>query len=108
MVLATVGPSLRNFQESLSTLQFAARCKEIQLTPLSHASVTQDDEQVSALKEQIMDLQSEGERREAEYREGLRVRDEEIASLKARLREAEERESGLKRDHESKVKQLKL
>jgi hypothetical protein len=66
VVLATIGPSDKSFQESLSTLQFAARCKEIQLTPINHASIIEDDEEVSQLKERIMQMESDYRGRERE------------------------------------------
>jgi len=69
VVLATMGPSSKSFQESLSTLQFAARCKDIQLTPINHASIIEDDEEVSLLKERIMHMEADYQGREGELLE---------------------------------------
>jgi predicted RNase H-like nuclease (RuvC/YqgF family) len=44
--------------------------------------VIQDDEEVSALKERIMDMQAEMDRREAEYKEVVSHKDMEIRRLK--------------------------
>jgi len=72
VLLATMGPSIRNYQESLSTLQFSQRCKDIVLTPMSHTTVTQDDDEVSGLKEKIMEMQMELDTKESHH---SRVRD---------------------------------
>ena len=81
MVLATIGPSGKSFQESLSTLQFAARCKEIQLTPINHASIIEDDEEVSQLKERIMQMESDYRDRESEMRGVIEAKEQEIQRM---------------------------
>ena len=81
MVLATIGPSDKSFQESLSTLQFAARCKEIQLTPINHASIIEDDEEVSQLKERIMQIESDYRDKESEMRGVIEAKEQEIQRM---------------------------
>lgn len=42
--MATLGPHHRNYQESLSTLQFAKRCKLVVLNPVLNSQVNINDE----------------------------------------------------------------
>lgn len=39
VLLATLGPHHRNYQESLSTLQFAKRCKSVTLSPVQNSQL---------------------------------------------------------------------
>jgi hypothetical protein len=39
VVLATLGPSKTSYFESVSTLQFATRCQDIQLTPKANQAI---------------------------------------------------------------------
>jgi hypothetical protein len=48
--------------------------------------VVQDDEMVSGLKEKIMELESEGERKEAAFQQTLGVKEAEITELQERIR----------------------
>ena len=43
ILMATLGPHHRNFQESLSTLQFAQRCKQVTLNPIQNSQVNFTD-----------------------------------------------------------------
>ena len=67
VVLATLGPSNKNYQESLSTLQFASRCKEVVLQPLLNANIIEDDEEVASLKEKLMEMQMELDTKEQQF-----------------------------------------
>jgi hypothetical protein len=59
--MATLGPHHRNFQESLSTLQFAKRCKAVTLSPImnSQLNITDGLENPIAAREKIAQLQQE-------------------------------------------------
>jgi len=56
--MATLGPHHLNFQESLSTLQFAKRCKQVILNPIqnSHLNVTEMADDPTYAKEKIAQL----------------------------------------------------
>jgi DNA-directed RNA polymerase beta' subunit len=108
VVLATLGPGSRNFQESLSTLQFAGRCKDIQLTPVSHASVVVDDEEVSALKELVEEVTRRGEEREAELQGVVLRRDQKIQMLEGEIEQMRDREREARGANEAQVRQVKM
>ena len=55
-----------------------------------------------------MELESEGERKEAAFQQTLGVKEAEITELQERIRQLEEQQSSLKKDHDLKVKQLKV
>lgn len=101
VVLATLGPSVRNYQESLSTLQFAARCKEIQLTPLNHASIIQDDEEVSALKERIIELEGAQAKRQEEAFEVIETKDHQIALLHKTIQDMQSEAQQIREYHQA-------
>eukprot|EP00347_Sterkiella_histriomuscorum_P006853 403351186 len=99
VVLATLGPSAKNYQESLSTLQFAQRCKEIILTPLVHTSTNQDQDNeqlqqiIIELKEKILEMQGdvEGfEQREGGLQNKLREKSVIISQYEEKIRLLEE------------------
>jgi len=69
VLIATVGPAYANGGESLSTLQFAARCKEVVLTPIPPIDRSRPNEPVLS------------ENRDTEQRLLLRIR--ELEDLKA-------------------------
>lgn len=69
VLIATVGPAYANGGESLSTLQFAARCKEVVLTPVPPTDRPKPSEPII------------GESRDTEQRLLLRIR--ELEDLKA-------------------------
>jgi hypothetical protein len=51
------------------------------LRPVNHASVLQDDEEVSALKEQIMDMQARQAQRDNEAQGVIDGKDEQISRM---------------------------
>lgn len=71
VLIATVGPAYANGGESLSTLQFAARCKEVVLTPVAPVDRSK----------QIDPIPAENQNRDTEQRLLLRIR--ELEDLKA-------------------------
>lgn len=55
-MLATLGPHHLNYQESLSTLQFARRCKQVHLMPVQNSQIHllgQADSDLSIVEQEL-------------------------------------------------------
>ncbi len=57
------------------------------MTPLNHASVIQDDEEVSALKERIIELEGAEARRQEEVYFLIESKDQQIGELERTIKE---------------------
>lgn len=55
------------------------------MTPVNHASVIEDDEQVSKLKERILEMEEEHQRRELEMMGVIRTKEGEIQEMQTEI-----------------------
>ena len=74
--MATLGPHHRNFQESLSTLQFAKRCKAVTVSPImnSQLNITDGLDNPALARERIAQLQLELQDRQDQISELYEVK----------------------------------
>jgi hypothetical protein len=59
------------------------------LTPLSHTSITQDDDEVSELKERIMEMQMDFDKRENDMLRTIEKQKQQMSILEKRVKELE-------------------
>ena len=90
-------------------MQFAARCKEIELRPVKHTEIREDDELVTELKERRIRMEQEYRGREKEMIEGIKEKEAEIHNLQQEiisLRKKVDQMYSLQ-EHSSKATQVK-
>lgn len=93
VLIATIGPAPSNYNETLSTLQFASRCMSVKSTPVQHEEID-FAEMCAKLQEQLSIMEGEMSRRLSEQQEKY---EDTIKDLKDQVKKKKPDEDSMER-----------